>query len=464
MQQANPHAILDFKRFSADEAADFVLQQQQVLRKYISASQWITTNLMPTHAPVDPERMSSMDFLTYTKYLVAGYEMGSGDQGFRLGSSSDIGFSNDYFRNITGVTGVMELQPGQVNWGLFNPQTMPGAVRMWIYHVFAGENKFVCNYRFRQPLTGGEQYHYGIMKPNGNDVSRSGQEYIKVIKELKELKKEFNPKAKAPQDWLKRKTAILFTPDNRWEMENQPQTYQWNFMAHVTKYYEVVKSFKAPVDVISEKADFSSYPVLIAPAYQLLDAQLVNRWQKYVENGGHLVLTCRTGQKDREAHLWEALFAEPIHQLIGASEIFFDHLPNQLYAKVKMDNQLYAWNNWADIAEVLPGTEVWATYSDQFYKDKAAVLHRKLGKGSVTFIGPDTDDKKLETDVLKKLYRSIGISINELPEGVVVEWCKGFWIGMNYSSNIQNIDIPASAKILIGQKELKPAEVVIWKE
>lgn len=59
---------------------------------------------------------------------------------------------------------MMELQPGQVNWGIFNPQTMPGTVRMWIYHVTAGGNKFVCNYRFREPLSGGEQYHYGIMK------------------------------------------------------------------------------------------------------------------------------------------------------------------------------------------------------------------------------------------------------------------------------------------------------------
>ena len=40
-------------------------------------------------------------------------------------------------------------------------------------------------------------------------------------------------------------------------------------------------------------------------------------------------------------------------------------------------------------------TEVLATYDNQFYKGKAAVVKRKVGKGSVTYIGVDTDDSKL---------------------------------------------------------------------
>ena len=139
--QADPHAVLDFKRFTADEAADFILLfQQNILRKYIAPAQWVTTNLMPDYSPVDPHRMAALDFPTYTKYLVAGFDMGHGDQGYRMGSSTSIGIANDLFRPITGVTGVMGLQPGQVNWGLYNPQTIPGSVRMWIYHVMAGDS------------------------------------------------------------------------------------------------------------------------------------------------------------------------------------------------------------------------------------------------------------------------------------------------------------------------------------
>ena len=44
------------------------------------------------------------------------------------------------------------------------------------------------------------------------------------------------------------------------------------------------------------------------------------------------------------------------------------------------------------------GTEVVAGY-DQFYAGKAAVVKRKLGKGTVTYIGVDTDDLRLEKDI-----------------------------------------------------------------
>jgi beta-galactosidase len=48
-------------------------------------------------------------------YPVAGYTEGVGDQGFRLGDPWKISFANDMFRSLKGITGVMELQPGQVN-------------------------------------------------------------------------------------------------------------------------------------------------------------------------------------------------------------------------------------------------------------------------------------------------------------------------------------------------------------
>jgi len=463
VQQANPHSILDFKRFTADSAAEFVLWQQALLRKHISSDQWITTNLMADHSIVDPLRFKEVDFVTYTKYLVAGFDMGHGNQGFRMGSSSGIGLANDLFRNITGTTGVMELQPGQVNWGLYNPQTMPGVVRMWIYHVFAGGNKFVCNYRFRQPLSGGEQYHYGIMQPDGTSISTSGQEYIQVAKEIKNLRQLYNPKANIPKEYEARRTAILYNPDNRWETEYQPQTNQWDFMAHLHKYYRILQSLGTPIDVIDETHDFTNYPAIIAPAYQLLDKKLVSKWAEYAEKGGHLILTCRTGQKDREAHLWKEKLSAPIHNLIGATELFFDMLPESVYGKISDGKNLYKWNNWADIITPASDSEVWATYNDQFYKGKASATHRKIGKGSVTFIGADSDDGKFEKAMLEKVYSNAGIDVDNLPEGVVIQWKYGFWIAMNYSSDVQEINIPKEANIIIGQKSLRPAEVIIWK-
>ena len=464
-EKPNPHAMLDFNRFMADAVADFVNMQADVLRQSISKDQWITTNLVPVFNPVDPVRFDHLDFLTYTRYLATGHKLGIGDQGFRLGSPEDLGFPNDQFRNCVGKAfGVMELQPGQVNWGVYNPQLLPGSARMWVYHVFAGGGRFVCNYRFRQPLKGSEQYHYGMVMTDGLTLSPGGEEYVRIAKELKKLRSSYDKTARMPEMLSSRRIGLLFDMNNYWEMEFQPQTNQWSTMSHIYKYYNLLKRLEAPVDVISEHEDFSSYPFLIAPAYQLLDDSLVTRWKAYVEGGGHLILTCRTGQKDRDAKLWEAPFAAPIHQLSGIARLFYDHLPPSLWGDVVFDGKKYSWNNWSDVITPSDGTQVWATYADQFYKGFASVIHRKQGKGTVTYIGTDTDDGELEFSVLHRIYKEAGVQTENLPIGVIKEWRDGFYIALNYSSSIQDIFIPVEAKILIGNARLKPAGVVIWQE
>lgn len=464
--KANPHAMLDFKRFSAHQVADFVNFQCRILRQIIDKSQWITTNTMPYHLPVDPILMKDLDFHSYTRYLITGHEPGYGNQGFRIGSVSQIGIPNDTYRNLPGkIFGVMELQPGQVNWGSFNPQPMPGAIRLWIYHIYLGGGQFVCNYRFRQPLKGSEQYHYGMMMTDGITPSPGGIEYMTTISEFHKLQNEADPGAAMPKQLTEMRTAIMYNKDNDWEMDFQPQTYQWSYFGHMEKYYNALISMGVPIDIISsEQFSFENYPVIIAPSYELLDEQLIDRWKSYVEQGGHLILTCRSGQKNREAKLWETQLSSPIYNLTGIKNIFYDHLPENQSADIIIDGKIFHWNNWGDIITPSENTDIWAKYDNQFYKDKAAIINHKFGKGSVTYIGVDSDDGNIEKYILRKLYKNIGKNIMNLPDGIVIGWRDGLWIGLNYSSESQHIEQVNEDKILLGSSELGPCGVVVWKQ
>jgi len=463
---ASPHSYMDFKRFNADECADFVSMQYTLLKKMIAEEQWVTTNFMHWHDKVDPWRNSDLDFICYTMYPVAGYTKGIEEQGFRMGDAWRIAFANDYYRPCKGVTGVMELQPGQVNWGQYNPQPYPGAIRAWLWDAFSGGLSFICSYRYRQPLYGSEQMHYGMISTDGITPSYGGEQYSAFIQEVNKLRAVYKPAAVIPAEYAAKKTAFLLAMDNVWNtnMANQKQTYQWSYEQHFFKYYSLVKSMCVPVDVIDEKKDFSAYKFLIAPAYQLLDEQLVNKWTKYVEQGGHLILTCRSGQKDRNAHLWQGPWAMPINNLIGAKIPMYDVLHADYKATVSMNAQNFVWNNWADILEPNAGTETWAVYNDQFYKGKAAVVHRKVGKGSVTYIGVDSDDELFEKQILTKVYILAGTKPMELPAGVRMEWRDGFWIAINYSSSDKAISIPNDKKIIVGTSTMAPAGVVVWQE
>jgi len=386
-----------------------------------------------------------------------------GELGFRLGDPHRMAMAVDYFRSFKGVTGVMELQPGQVNWAATNPQPEPGAVRMWLWHAFGGGLSFACTYRFRQPLYGSELYHAGIVGPDGVTPSRGGLEFAQVIREMGDLRKLYDPAAKMPARISARRTAFLWSQDVMWDLEIHKQTALWDTRDHRNKWMAAIKAAGAPLDYIGEDDDFSAYPFLVAPAYQLVDEALVAKWTRYAEAGGHLVLTCRTGQKTKSGQLPEMPWAGMIAPLVGAEVELFDCLLEGDRGVVRMGGKGHAWNRWADVLKPSGGTETLAVYADQFYAGKPAVVSRKLGRGAVTYVGADTIEGTLERDVMRLVYERGGAGPASYPPGVYVEWRDGFFVAVNYSSRPCAVPVEPGAKILLGTNPLRPADVLIWR-
>ena len=457
----NYHQIMDYRRFAAFQTNDFLNEQCLLIKKY-AKNQWVTTNYIPNYEEGHIGGSPDLDFVGYTRYMVYGDNKGIGRRGYRVGNPLRIALANDFFRPIAGTYGVMELQPGQVNWGGINPQPLPGAVRLWLWSVFAGGSDFICTYRYRQPLYGMEQYHYGIVGTDGVTVTPGGREYEQFIKEIGMLRKKAQSREVKPKDYLARKTAILFNHENSWNIEKQKQNYTWETLDHVGKYYCALKSFGAPVDFISENKDFTEYPVLVVPAYQLADKELVGRWEEYARNGGNLIITCRTAQKNRHGHLPEAAFGAMIYDLTGNEIEFFDTLLPEDPGKVTMDGKDYSWNTWGEILTPGKDSEVWATYSDEFYNGKPAVTTRRFGKGTVTYVGIDSHDGIMEKDIMKKVFNMLDIPVMDLPYGVTLEYRNGFGIVLNYSDKPYEFTLPEGSKVLIGDTEIPTAGVLVF--
>ncbi len=459
----SPHALLDFQRFTADVTADFIDRQADVLRKYILPDQWITTNYLNVSVSADPRLTTHIDFPTFTMYPVSGKNI-LGGINFRTGIPYRIYEACDYYRPIDGVTGIMELQPGQVNWAPVNPQLLPGTVHMWIMQAFGGGCSFVCTYRYRHPLKGSEMYHEGIVGTDGVTLSEGGREFVQSMKEMKMLRDQYDPSSKMPQKLALRETAILWNHENMWDLDIQPQTTLWDTWKIRNTYTSAVKSTGAPMDFISENDDFTKYPVLIAPVYELVDESLIRKLKDYVEQGGHLVLTCRSGQKDRNGHFFESPLGSVIQPLIGAKVDYSDMLPPDTKGTVKAGDSSYTWNTWGEVLTPFRGTEVLAEYGDQYYAGMAAAVTKKSGKGSVTYIGVVTSNGMLERRLIRGVYQRANIPIDDLPKGVYVAWRDGFFTGVNYTGDTVSLPTPQGAKILIGSNPVLPAGAVIWKE
>jgi len=461
--KTSPHAVLDFRRYTADATAAFLDRQAAILRRHVRPEQWITTNYTNVSEGADARRTRQLDFPSFTIYPVAGTNR-LGGQSFRYGNPTRMAEALDFHRPIAGVTGVMELQPGQVNWAPVNPLPAPGAVRMWILHALGGGASFVSTYRYRHPRFGSELYHDGIVGTDGVTLTQGGREFVQAIEDVKRLRAEATPGAPLPPGLRARRTALLWSHDVMWDLENHKETARWDTWRHRTVFTAAVKSTAAPLDFVAEHDDLAAYPFVVAPAYQLVDEALVRKWRLYAEGGGHLVLTCRTGQKDARGQLPERPWAGSIASLIGARVTAFDTLPEGVTGTVRSGGRTHAWSTWADLLEPEPGTEVLASYADQFYAGKAAAVTRRLGKGNVTYVGVETATGELERELVREVYRRAGVTIEDLPRGAYLEWRDGLRVGVNYGNEPVSFPVPSGARVLLGTTPLPPAQVIVWKE
>jgi beta-galactosidase len=469
-QGGNPNARLDFKRFNADQLATTIRYQANILKEVISPEQWITTNyayykFLPS---VDIFRTKEdLDFTSHTMYLLSTYlNYPEGDLNFRLGSGMELSFSGELAKSVQGYTGIMELQPGQINWGAYNARPLPGAVRMWIWHTFGLGDRFTCAYRFRQPIYGGEMYHEGIVESDGVTVSHGGEEYVQTIQEINSLFDHYDETLEIPEDYASRNTAFMWKQDNIWDIINIPHNTRWDAFQHFYTYYENLKTIGSGVTFVEEIDELNpeTHPFLIIPAYRLINDEIIAKWTNYAKAGGHIIMSCQTGKKDKKGHLWEQNLQEPVWNLIGAEVEFYDHLPHDKIGYIRMDGENYPWNMWGDVLIPFEDTEIWATHADQFYKGRAVVTHRNLGEGSVTYIGTWTQDGELERKIMRKIYQRAGAQILNQPRYVFTEWRDGFWVTVNYTSETIQAPVHKTANILFGKEDVAPGEVCVWIE
>src|SRR5690606_37796662 len=119
-------------------------------------------------------------------------------------------------------------------------------------------------------------------------------------------------------------------------------------------------------------------------------------------------------------------------KLIGSEIESYDLLMPQSPDKIKFNNQDLEWVSWGDLLKPNKGTEIWGTYQGDFYAGTAAVTSRKLGNGTVTYIGVDSKKGDLEKNVLNKSYQQKNIPIKNYPIEILVEYRDVFGIEVNY--------------------------------
>ena len=174
--------------------------------------------------------------------------------------------------------------------------------------------------------------------------------------------------------------------------------------------------------VFPTTANFSRYKLLIVPALYIADDALLGRIADYVKNGGHVVMTFKSGFANENSAVRWVRAPGPLREAAGFSYQEFSNLEHPLALK---DDPLHAGDAnqvsyWAEF--LMPEhANALAWYDHPFFGRWPAITENQYGAGTLLYEGTYLSDV-LQGRVIAEALRDVGISgpDQQLPAGVRV--------------------------------------------
>ena len=428
----NPGLLLSWMRFVSDTWRSYQKNQLEVIRANSTPAQFITTNMMGWFDGYDHYTVAQdLDMASWDDYV----GQGQLDQ-YRNGAAHDLtrGLLRKNFW-------VMETQPGFVNWAKINNSLDKGEVRAMAWHAIGHGSDAVSYWQWRSDLNGQEEYHGTLVGADGTPVP--------LYSEVSQLGAEF---AKASPvlagTTVKSDVAILHSYDSRWAINWQRHNANYDPVEELVSYYKPLRNIAQSIDIVNPSAPLNQYKLVVAPGLNVLSDAEAQNLIAYVQQGGNLVLGQRSAMKDVDNALQVNRQPGPLVPLLGGRV-------DQFYALAAPVPVAGTWGpstskEWAELLSTSdPDTKVLMKYgkSNGWLDNQPAAITRKVGKGSITYIGAWLDEPALK-NAAKWMTDMSGVEpkFGHVPDGVDVYPREGehgkVFIIVNFSKYQQVFNVP----------------------
>ncbi|HEV2426418.1 MAG TPA: beta-galactosidase [Terriglobia bacterium] len=439
----NPSLELDYYRYFDDATRNFLVMQAGILRR-LAPGKAITHNEMGMFDGIDYSHLNTaIDFVAWDNYPMIDFSNHASYANY-----AESGLGHDLMRGSKNQQNfmVMEQEGGLPGWNEFwGHQAPPGLYRVWAYQAIAHGADGVCYFRWRTSRYGTEQYWQGVLDqdsyPNAryNVVKQTGDE----VKRLKDVLEGTTPASQV---------ALLVSPDTRWAFHIQTLVKGFDYNRQLHRYYDSLRRQGVNVDVVFPQADLSPYKIVVAPSLFVVTPELTGKLTDFVEGGGTLVLTYRSGAKDEHNVFTDETLPGPLAKLAGIAIHDYDPEPNPaggLQQEISMSGQSYPAHVWFDI--LTPGSaETLATYVKGYYAASAALTRNTAGKGRVYYLGTEPDSAEFYDRLLAGILQSAGITVHQLPEGIEMATREGAGrkvvFLLNYTPSKESVDVGQASR------------------
>ena len=412
---------LEWTRWSQMRVTDFLQWQAALVRECAGSRQFVTTDYGGMmHRDVNEEAIAA--FLDIPAVNIYHATQDHYDGSFQA-------LQTDFTRSLKhGNFLVTETNAQSIGWtsqGQYPPYD--GQLREDVYTYLASGANMVEYWHWASIAANQETYWKGILshdlEPNRPyaEVSRTAHELQKIGPQLVGLKIHNNVAILWSRDSANAISFMPFggdVPARSWT--NEPDGY----VSLVQQMHKSLYDLNVGADfVFPETKDFSAYKLLIVPALYISDDALLQRISDYVKNGGHVVMTFKSGfANENSAVRWERA-PGPLRQAAGFSYQEFSSLEHPLALKGD-PFQVGAANRVSFWAEFLmpEHARVLATYDHPFFGKWAAITENQYGQGTLLYEGTFLSDA-LQTALIKRAVAEAGLADPEqqLPPTVHVQ-------------------------------------------
>ncbi|CAM4479485.1 beta-galactosidase [Paenibacillus endophyticus] len=409
---------LDWRRFVTDRTIDFCRHEIEAV-KAMNSTLPVTTNMHMIDS-LDYRKLAAIiDVVSWDAYPMWHEQKDDSELG------STFAFHHDLYRSLKRKPFLlMESVPSATNWQAVSKLKRPGMHKLSSLQAVAHGSDSVQYFQWRKSRGASEKFHGAV-------VDHAGHEHTRVFKDVTELSHTLADISQVTGTATPSETAILFDWDNRWAINDAsgPRNTGIHYEETVLMHHRAFWQQGIPVDVIGAEEDFTPYRLIVAPMLYLCTEETGCKLEKFVENGGTLVMTYWSGIVNEYDLCHLGGFPGPLRKTLGiwAEEIegLYDQDTNSVSLFESHALGLAGTFESHEICEVIhaEGAEIIGVYREEFYAGKPAITVNRLGKGRAYYMAT-----RMKEDFLAVFYCKIAEDIGlekalntKLPPGVTAQ-------------------------------------------
>lgn len=391
----------EFEKFRRGLVTEFLDWQSRIIREYLRPEQFITHNFDFAWRDYSYGVQPDVDHKKASVCLdIAGCDIYHKSQSLLTGK--EIAFGGDLIRCLKQQNYlVIETQAqGHVNWTPYD-----GQLRLQAFSHIASGAASVMYWHWHSIHNACETYWKGLLshdlRPNRlyREAAGIGADFARLSPALIHLKKE-------------NKAAVLVSNEALTGLAEFPLPEgETNYNDIVRLYYDALYEMNIECDVIfPEDADrLTQYDLLVVPALYSAEQKVLAQIVSYVEQGGHLVTTFKSGfcnefltvSQEEQPHMLKQCcgirydeFTQPEDVMLKDS--VYEVAPEECEARVFME-----------LVEP-EDAEVLAYYQHPFWGKYAAVTEHPYGKGVAVYVACLTT-RAYTKAILKRAAKQAGL-------------------------------------------------------